>query len=112
MQIGKISINGFLAAAVNVQEQEAKSNLKEMTLEQGGKSPTIVFNDTNIDTELGYFSTDFLLNSGQVCVAASWAYIQEGIASEFIKQLYVQTTYHCRTPVDSALKTLIYVYCT
>ena len=87
MQIAKISITGSLAAGLKVQEQAAKSNLKEVTLELGGKSPAIVFNDADINTALGGCSAGFLFNSGQVCAAASRVYVQDDIASDFIKQL-------------------------
>lgn len=90
MQIAKISITGSLGAGLKVQEQAAKSNLKEVTLELGGKSPAIVFNDADINAALGGCSAGFLFNSGQVCAAASRVYVQGNIASNFIERLKTQ----------------------
>jgi aldehyde dehydrogenase (NAD+) len=87
MQIAKISITGSLGAGLKVQEQAARSNLKAVTLELGGKSPAIVFGDADINAALGGCSAGFLFNSGQVCAAASRVYVQEDIATKFIELL-------------------------
>lgn len=90
LQISKISITGSLAAGLKVQEQAATSNLKDVTLELGGKSPAIVFNDANIEKALGGCSAGFLFNSGQVCAAASRVYVQEEVAPKFIEALKIE----------------------
>ncbi|KAH6677258.1 putative aldehyde dehydrogenase [Halenospora varia] len=87
MQIAKISITGSLAAGLKVQAQAANSNLKEVTLELGGKSPAIVFEDANLDVALGGCSAGFLFNSGQVCAAASRVYVHQTIAPKFVADL-------------------------
>ena len=61
-----------------------------MTLELGGKSPSIIFPDANIENALKYHSQDFLLNSGQACVAASRTFVHEDIAESFTKELKVR----------------------
>jgi aldehyde dehydrogenase (NAD+) len=87
MQISKISITGSLGAGIKVQEQATKSNLKKVTLELGGKSPAIVFDDADIPTAVGGCSFGFLFNTGQVCAAASRVYVQESIAPKFIEAI-------------------------
>ena len=87
MQIAKISITGSIGAGLKVQEQTSKSNLKKVVLVLGGKSPAIVFNGADIPTALGSCSHGFLVNSGQICAAASRVYIQEDIAPAFIECL-------------------------
>lgn len=52
MNINKISFTGSIMAGRKVQEAATKSNLKRVTLELGGKSPSIVFNDANMDTAI------------------------------------------------------------
>ena len=52
MDIDKISFTGSAAAGRKVQEAATKSNLKRVTLELGGKSPSIVFNDADLDTAI------------------------------------------------------------
>lgn len=45
---GKISFTGSTLVGRKVMEAAAKSNLKNVTLELGGKSPNIIFNDANL----------------------------------------------------------------
>ncbi|KFY80917.1 hypothetical protein V498_08764 [Pseudogymnoascus sp. VKM F-4517 (FW-2822)] len=85
--IAKISVTGSIGAGIKVQEQAAKSNLKKVVLELGGKSPAIVFSDANFDLALANCSHGFLVNTGQICAAASRVYVQEEIASKFIMGL-------------------------
>ena len=87
MEIAKISFTGSTAAGRLVQIAAAKSNLKRCTLELGGKSPSIIFNDADLENAVRYNSEGFLLNSGQVCSAGSRVLVQEGIAPKFIEAL-------------------------
>lgn len=52
MKINKISFTGSGFAGKKVQELAAKSNLKRVTLELGGKSPSIIFDDADIENAL------------------------------------------------------------
>lgn len=87
MDINKISFTGSAAAGRKVQEAAAKSNLKHVTLELGGKSPCLVFDDANFEAAATHASQGFLLNSGQVCAASSRTFVQEGIATKFCEAL-------------------------
>ncbi|KAI8938991.1 hypothetical protein NX059_004835 [Plenodomus lindquistii] len=87
MDVNKISFTGSVAAGKKVQEAAAKSNLKRVTLELGGKSPSIVFADANMENALLHSSQSFLANTGQACVAASRLFVQEDIAEDFVKRL-------------------------
>ncbi|KAJ6178236.1 hypothetical protein N7519_008697 [Penicillium mononematosum] len=89
MDIAKIAFTGSVNTGRAVQLAAAKSNLKRVTLELGGKSPAIIFKDANLTNAVFHSSTTFLRNSGQVCVAASRVLVQEDIASQFIKALKV-----------------------
>jgi aldehyde dehydrogenase (NAD+) len=83
MGIDKISFTGSAVAGRKVQEAAAKSNLKHVTLELGGKSPCLVFDDADFETAATQASQGFLLNSGQVCAASSRVLVQDGIAEKF-----------------------------
>lgn len=48
-RISKISFTGSIAGGKAVQDLALKSNMKRVTLELGGKSPAIVFNDATLD---------------------------------------------------------------
>jgi aldehyde dehydrogenase (NAD+) len=63
------------------------SNLKRVTLELGGKSPSLIFPDANIGNALTHSSTNFLANTGQACISASRLLVHESIAETFISQL-------------------------
>lgn len=78
-----INFTGSTATGKKVQEMAAKSNLKRVVLELGGKSPTLVFDDADIDKAAAEtaFSIGFL--SGQACMANSRIYVQETVAQRF-----------------------------
>lgn len=73
-----------MATGKKIQVAAAQSNLKRVTLELGGKSPAIIFDDANIDNALTWTINGILARSGQVCVAASRVYVHRSIAKKFI----------------------------
>ncbi|OCL03757.1 aldehyde dehydrogenase [Glonium stellatum] len=90
MKINKISFTGSAFAGKKVQELSAKSNLKRVTLELGGKSPSIIFEDADIENALTHHSSNFLFNTGQACIASSRTFVHESIAPKFIEALKVR----------------------
>ena len=66
MTIRKIAFTGSANAGRQVQIAAAKSNLKRVTLELGGQSQSIIFNDADIDNAVLHSSDSFLRNSGQI----------------------------------------------
>lgn len=88
--IDKISFTGSPLAGRAVQAAANKSNLKRVTLELGGKSPAIVFNDAPLEAAVGGVGQGFLANSGQICVAASRVLVQEDIAEKFKEAVIAQ----------------------
>ncbi|KAJ8127846.1 hypothetical protein O1611_g5790 [Lasiodiplodia mahajangana] len=85
MKIRKISFTGSTATGRKIQEMAAKSNLKRVTLELGGKSPAVVFDDANLDNAIFWCVNAICANTGQVCCAASRVYVQEGIYDKFVE---------------------------
>ncbi|KAF1982581.1 aldehyde dehydrogenase [Aulographum hederae CBS 113979] len=85
MKIRKVSFTGSIPTGKKIQEMAAKSNLKRVTLELGGKSPAVVFDDCNLDNAVTWTSNAITANTGQVCFAASRVYVQEGIYDKFIE---------------------------
>ncbi|CAI9629922.1 unnamed protein product [Alternaria burnsii] len=86
MRIRKVSFTGSIATGKKIQEMAAKSNLKRVTLELGGKSPAVVFDDCNLDNAVTWTANAITANTGQVCFAASRVYVQEGIYDAFIEK--------------------------
>ncbi|KEF56199.1 uncharacterized protein A1O9_07780 [Exophiala aquamarina CBS 119918] len=84
MRVRKVSFTGSVATGKKIQIAAAESNLKRVTLELGGKSPAVVFEDANIENALIWTVNGILARSGQVCVAASRVYVQKTIAQQFI----------------------------
>jgi len=84
MRIRKVSFTGSIGTGKKIQEMAAKSNLKRVTLELGGKSPAVVFDDCNLENAVSWTANAITANTGQVCFAASRVYVQEGIYDKFI----------------------------
>ncbi|USP76260.1 hypothetical protein yc1106_03534 [Curvularia clavata] len=86
MRIRKVSFTGSISTGKKIQEMAAKSNLKRVTLELGGKSPAVVFDDANLDNAVKWTADAITANTGQVCFAASRVYVQEGIYDAFLEK--------------------------
>jgi aldehyde dehydrogenase (NAD+) len=104
MQIQKIAFTGSAAAGRAVMAAAAKSNLKNVSLELGGKSPALVFDDADLENAVQNNSDAFLRNSGQICFAASRVLVQEGIAPKFIEAIKTAFENADKKMGDPALK--------
>ncbi|RHZ49038.1 uncharacterized protein CDV56_101992 [Aspergillus thermomutatus] len=89
MDIRKIAFTGSTKTGKLIQKAAVDSNLKSCTLELGGKSPLIVFEDADLEKAAKVAAFSIVFNSGQVCMASSRVYIQENVADQF-KKLYAQ----------------------
>ena len=63
----------------------AKANLKKVSLELGGKSPTIIFDDADLGMAIPGAANAIYFNSGQVCVAGSRLYAQRKIFDQVVE---------------------------
>ncbi|XP_074273845.1 aldehyde dehydrogenase family 2 member C4-like [Silene latifolia] len=79
MDIDKISFTGSTEVGSLIMQAAAKSNLKPVSLELGGKSPLIIFDDADVDEAVGLALQGCLYNKGEICVASSRVLVQEGI---------------------------------
>ena len=70
-----------------IMEAAARSNLKRVSLELGGKSPNVVFADADLDAavEGAYFGLFF--NQGQCCCAGSRLFVEEKIHDQFVEKM-------------------------
>jgi len=89
MRIRKVSFTGSIPTGKKIQAAAAQSNLKRVTLELGGKSPAVIFDDCNLDNAITWTINAILARSGQVCVAATRVYVQKSISEKFIEK-YVE----------------------
>tara|TARA_Y100000590_G_scaffold433385_1_gene550394 strand:- start:766 stop:3129 length:2364 start_codon:yes stop_codon:yes gene_type:complete len=84
--ISKIAFTGSTDVGKNIISSTASSN-KKLTMELGGKSPFIVFEDADLDSAVEGVVDAIWFNQGQVCCAGSRLLVQESIEKKFIKKL-------------------------
>jgi len=86
MGIEKVAFTGSTLVGRKVMEAAAKSNLKNVTLELGGKSPNIIFSDANLEQAVNWAAHGVFWNHGQACCAGSRIYVQSSIYDEFLQK--------------------------
>ena len=84
--IDKVSFTGSNRVGAAVMTQAAQQ-IKRVSLELGGKSPLIVFDDADLSQALEWILGGIFYNCGQVCSATSRLLVQEGIAHRLLAQL-------------------------
>lgn len=88
--VARVSFTGGPSAARHVLEN-VKRNFAEVSLELGGKSPFIVFDDANIESAVNASIAGIFGATGQSCVAGSRLYLHEDIADEFLEKMIALT---------------------
>jgi len=78
--IAKVSFTGSTGAGSAIMANIARTGVKPMTLELGGKSPQLVFADADLDLAAGAIATSLLSNAGQACVAGSRLIVEAKVA--------------------------------
>ncbi|MGD1912406.1 MAG: aldehyde dehydrogenase family protein [Rivularia sp. (in: cyanobacteria)] len=84
MDVDKLAFTGSTEVGHLVMEAAAKSNLKRVTLELGGKSPNIVFADADMDAAIEGAHHGLFFNQGQCCNAGSRVFVEEKCYDEFV----------------------------
>ena len=84
--VDKVAFTGSTEVGRKIREATAGSG-KALSLELGGKSPYIVFEDADIDSAVEGLVDAIWFNQGQVCCAGSRLLVQEGIADKFYTKL-------------------------
>ena len=65
----------------------AKSNLKKVSLELGGKSPLVIFKDCDLDKAVRSGCGAVFFNKGENCIAAGRLFVEESIHDEFLRRV-------------------------
>ena len=86
-QIEKISFTGEVNTGKRVMADAALANLKEVTLELGGKSPLIVFDDADLERAVDGAMMANFYSSGQVCTNGTRVFVQRSLLPAFEKRL-------------------------
>jgi len=88
MDVDVLAFTGSGPVGRALLESAARSNLKRVYLELGGKSPNLVFADANnLDAVAKAAAQGIFRNSGQVCVASSRLIVEKGIAESFVSKV-------------------------
>jgi aldehyde dehydrogenase (NAD+) len=86
MDIDKLAFTGSTEVGHLIMEAAAKSNLKPVTLELGGKSPNIIFEDTDLDEAVEGAHMGLFANQGQSCCAGSRVFVEGTIYDRFVEK--------------------------
>ncbi|SSD61795.1 related to aldehyde dehydrogenase [Saccharomycodes ludwigii] len=106
LDICKIAFTGSTFAGQLIQKNAAV-NLKALTLECGGKSPIVIFDDCKFEQAVKWTCIGIFSNMGQICSGTSRCYVQAGIYDKFIEALvdHLDKYYKIGDPFDD--KTMV-----
>ena len=101
--IAKIAFTGSTPVGKRIREQTAGSG-KKLSLELGGKSPFIVFEDADLDSTVEGLVDAIWFNQGQVCCAGSRLLVQEGIADRLLEKIQIRLAkFRLGNPLDKTI---------
>ncbi|MFC1235113.1 betaine-aldehyde dehydrogenase [Vibrio sp. F74] len=100
--IAKISFTGEVGTGKKVMAAAANS-LKEVTMELGGKSPLIIFNDADIENAISAAMLGNFYTQGEVCTNGTRVFVQKDIYPRFIRRLIERTEQNiiCGDPMNA-----------
>lgn len=89
-RVNKVSLTGSVPTGRKVYSAAAES-MKHVTMELGGKSPLVVFDDADIEDAVGGAILGNFYSSGQVCSNGTRVFVQKGILPKFLARLKERT---------------------
>lgn len=87
MDVDKIGFTGSTVVGKKIMEAAAKSNLKKVSLELGGKSPNVIFADADMESVMEELHWCSFYNSGQECTSGSRLYVEESAIEKVLSGL-------------------------
>merc|ERR1711936_1123617 len=90
-KIRKLGFTGSTGVGHTIMESAAKSNIKKVSLELGGKSPLIIFSDFDIDRAVKIAMGGAFFNKGENCIAAGRIFVEETIYDAFLRRASNET---------------------
>lgn len=87
MDIDKIAFTGSTVVGAKIMEAAAKSNLKRVSLELGGKSPNVIFADADLKAAVRGAQWAAFSTAGQECVAGSRLFIERSVFDQVVSGL-------------------------
>ena len=89
--IEKVSFTGEVGTGKKVMQSAAASNLKDVTMELGGKSPLVVFEDADISQAISAAMLGNFYTQGEICTNCTRVYVQRSVYQAFIDELKART---------------------
>ncbi len=84
MDVDKVAFTGSTMTGKAIIEA-SKTNFKRVSLELGGKSPTFIFADADLQKAIPAAAMSIFFNAGQVCAAGSRLFVQEDVADQVLE---------------------------
>ncbi|KAK5203310.1 mitochondrial aldehyde dehydrogenase [Exophiala xenobiotica] len=88
--VDKIAFTGSTSTGKAIMKSAA-GTMKNITLETGGKSPLIIFDDANLKNAIKWAHYGIMGNMGQICTATSRVFVHEKIYDDFLKKFVAYT---------------------
>lgn len=94
-KIAGVSFTGGTATGIQIRKDTVADIYKHLSLELGGKNPTLVFDDVDIEKAVATAAMAAFENQGEICLCGSRIYVQDTIYDEFVDKYtkYVTETY-------------------
>ncbi|KXF78315.1 betaine aldehyde dehydrogenase [Paramesorhizobium deserti] len=100
--VAKVSLTGSVPTGKRIMAQ-AGAHLKHVTMELGGKSPLIVFDDADLESAIGGAMLGNFYSTGQICSNGTRVFVHENIRERFVERLVERTrTIRIGDPMDEA----------
>jgi len=85
--VDKVAFTGSTEVGREIVRASAASNLNKVTLELGGKSPVMIFDDADLDMAITMAAFGTFVHSGQACVCGSRVFVQRGVYERVVEGL-------------------------
>ncbi|XP_037292640.1 cytosolic 10-formyltetrahydrofolate dehydrogenase [Manduca sexta] len=89
--VRKLGFTGSTEIGQTIMKSCAVSNIKKVSLELGGKSPLIIFEDCDLDKAVRNGMASVFFNKGENCIAAGRLFVEERIHDEFVQRVIAET---------------------
>lgn len=88
--VKKLSFTGSTETGIRI-VKEAAETLKKVTMELGGKSPLLVFEDADVDNAVGAAMMSNWYTQGEICSNATRVFVHKSVKEEFVRKLVERT---------------------
>ncbi|XP_075983493.1 cytosolic 10-formyltetrahydrofolate dehydrogenase [Anticarsia gemmatalis] len=89
--VRKLGFTGSTEIGQTIMKSCAASNMKKVSLELGGKSPLVIFEDCDLDKAVRNGMASVFFNKGENCIAAGRLFVEETIHDEFVRRVIAET---------------------